>query len=314
MRPRPFALGIDLGSTRIRVAHRVWCGSSTELEGVATRDVPAGAIAPGGIEEPEYVSALVEDAVREIGVRERRCVVAVGFPESSLRIAAFPPMSAWERPRTAYYEVLGDLDFPIEEAVVRTRAVPGDPNRCAIGVVRSRAIRNRVACLKKAGLRVMAVDDEGCAFRRALPAYDGTLDVGHHRSTLYLRDTCDVFQAAAGGATVTAAIGHDLSIDEAAAEKRKRILGTAGAGEAVRNEMVARIAALIRSANLVYRIDRIAAVGNGARLPGLLKEIASSSGALVEMAVSHVLEGAALSPDVTRASAPDWTLAAALSS
>jgi Tfp pilus assembly PilM family ATPase len=313
MKRRSLPLGIDLGSTKVRIAQRVRINSSVELDKVVTRPIPAGMVTTNGIAEPDYVSALIEEAVREIGGRERRCAAAVGFPQASLRVAVFPAMTPWERVRTAYYEVMGQLDYPAEEAVVRTRSVDGDPTRCAIGVVRSRALRERVACLRKAGLKVLTVDDEGCALRRALPRYDALLDIGYRRSRLYLTRACDVFQTEAGGAHVTSAIEKDLSIDESSAEKRKRILGTAGAGEAMRKELAGRIAALVQSARLICEVERVAAVGNGARLPGLTRDIALSSGAQVELAVSHVLESESYSADVTRAGAPDWTLAAALS-
>jgi len=313
MKKGSLALGVDLGTTRIRVAQRIRRNSSVELQRIVSRGISAGAVTSSGIREPEYVAAIVEDAVRELGGRERRCVGAVGFPDAALRIAAFPRMTPWERPRTAYYEVLGHLDYPIQEAVVRTRPVPGDPLCCAIGVVRERVLRERVSCLRKAGLKVVAIDDVGCALRRALPGYDAVLDVGYRCSTLYLRGSCEVFQAETGGAHITSAIEKDLSIDESTAEKRKRILGTAGAGEAMRKELAARISSLIDSARFICRVERIAAVGNGSRLSGLVHDIGVSCGALVELAVSHVLSGASYPADVMQAAAPDWTLAAALS-
>lgn len=313
MSDRFLPLGVDLGSTKVRIAQRVKSGATIELENLVTRDVPPGVITPAEISEPAYMSAIIEDAVREIGVRHRRCVAAVGFPESRIRIAMFPPMSAWERPRTARYEMMGHLDYPIGEAIVRVQRLPGDARSCAIGVIRARTLHQRVACLRKAGLNVMRVDDIGCAFRRALPEYDAFLDIGYHRSTLYLRTSSEAFQADTGGTQVTTAIRKDLGIDENVAEKRKRIIGSSGAGDTAQRELVAKISGLIDSARRICEVNRIAALGNSARLPGLLRGIALSSGSEIEFAVSHALKGARYSPDVTQASAPDWTLAAALS-
>src|SRR5581483_9034476 len=124
----------------------------------------------------DFVAALLEDALHEIGRTRRRCVAAVAFPESFVRIGHFPRMTALERHRTAHYEVLSGLRYPIEEAFVRARTLPGEPGKCAIGVVRARVLRERMACLRKAGLKVTKIDDEGCAFRRAFPAYDAVLD------------------------------------------------------------------------------------------------------------------------------------------
>jgi Tfp pilus assembly PilM family ATPase len=279
---------------------------------VAARSIPDGAVSAEGIAEPDFITALLEDALREIGRSARRCVAAVGFPQAFLRVGSFPRMTALERSRTARYEVLSGLSYPIEEAVVRTRRLSGEPDKCAIGVVRADILRGRVSCLRRAGLRVAKIDDEGCALRRAFPGYDAVLDVGHLRTTLYLLHSCETFQARLGGGHITSAIEQDLSIDRHAAEQRKRILGTAGAGERLRNELVARITAMVQAARTVCSIARVAVVGNGSRLPGLHRDIGVAAGLSVELAVSHVLHGSNYAPDVTRAGAPDWTLAAAL--
>jgi len=282
------------------------------VRAVATRDLPTGAVTPEDIVESDYVAALLEDAIRELDTRERRCVAAIGLPAASLRTLRLPRMTAFERYRTAHFEAMRYIDYPIDEAIVRIRQVGEESGLCAFGIVRAHSLKARTNCLRKAGLRPQVIDDEGCALRRAFPDYDGILDVGHFRATFYLNNSFEAFQTRMGGADITAGIESDLSLDESTAEKRKRILGTAGAGERVRAELMAVLGSLINSASAVSSVRRVAVVGNGARLPGLIADLAIASSVDCELAVSRLLNSETYTNDVISSSAADWTLAAAL--
>ena len=312
MKMRSLPLGIDMGTARLRVVHSTAHGNERRLRAIATRDISQGAVTAEGIIEPEYVTALVEDAVRELETFERRCVGAIGLPAAKLRPLAFPGMTALERIRTARFEAARCIEYPVSEAVVRLRRLNENSRHWALGIVRAKTLRSRVACLRKAGLRVKAMEDEGCALRRSLCDYDAVLDVAEFRSTLYLTKALAAFQVHAGGAAITTSIEEDLNLDRPAAEKRKRILGTAGAGERAKTELVISLASLIDEAQKVAECRSIALIGNGARLPGLVRDLTVASGVKFEFAVSHSLDGA-YAADVLSLGAPDWTLAAALS-
>jgi Tfp pilus assembly PilM family ATPase len=312
MKSQSLPLGIDVGTARIRVVHAVMDGTRRRVRAIAARDVSSGAVSAGDIMESEYVAALVEDAVRELKTPERRCVAAIGLPAATLRHITLPQMTAFERVRTARFEATRYIHYPIEEAIVRIRRLTGDSRQWALGIVRARTMYARVACLRRSGLRVRAVHDEGCALRRCLPEYDAVLDIGEYRSTIYAARSLETWQIQVGGAKITAAIERDLHLDGPPAEKRKRILGTAGAGEREKCELVASLASLVRNVRGGTACQRIAAVGNGARLPGLLSDLMSATNSITEFAVSHALDGESYSRDVIALGAPDWTLAASL--
>ena len=300
-------LGVDIGTTRIRVEEAEMTPAGPRVRAVAVRDVASA--------EAGYVCALIDDAVRDLGTKERRCGCALGEPDAVMRPVPFPKMPAAERERSARFEAQRFVDFPVEEAVVRVHAVERPANLWAVGVARQNAVFTRVHVLRGARLRPLAIDHEACALLRALPAYDAILDVGHQRSSLHVRTTHApvTLQAFNGGADVTRAIERELSIDERTAEKRKRILGTAGAGERARAALAADITALVSQARRTHDIARIALTGNGARLPGLASDLESSTGAFFEIPVCEVLRGDSYPEDVMRSGAPDWTLAAGLS-
>ncbi len=118
--------------------------------------------------------------------------------------------------------------------------------------------------------------------------------------------------AQTGGAAVTRGIAAELSIDMPTAERRKRILGCAGAGLMASDEVIAAIAALVDRARLRATIERIAVTGNGARLPNFARDLEEATSAITEMPVPDVLHTAAYPVDVVRAATPDWALAASL--
>lgn len=307
-------LGVDIGATRIRVLEGCATPEGPRVRAVAVRQISADVSSSGSISDTDYVAALVEEALRELGTRERRCICALGEPDALIRNVAFPKMTTLERERSARFEAQRYVDYPISEAVVRIHPIAGTSQQWALGIVRSFAIATRLATIKKAGLKTLAVDHESCALARALPGFDAIADIGHQRSTLHvLSDMTPLsYQTFNGGADVTRAIERELSIDTHTAEKRKRILGTAGAGERARAALATDISALITTARRRAAINRVALVGNGARLPGLAADLETSTGALFELPVTDVLRAGAYPEDVIRSSAPDWTLAAGL--
>lgn len=315
MKDRHLPLGIDIGSTRVRIVDAVATPDGPRIQAVAVRDIAAGDAACGGISETHYVAALLEDALCEIRTRQRRCVASIGEPDAVLRTLGLPEMSSSERERSARYEARRFVDFPIEQAVVRIHRSSRDTGTWTVGIARTSALNARLAALRCARLKVISIDHEACALARALPEFDAIVDVGYQRVSLHVTkgETAPMtMQAFNGGHDVTRSIEQELSVDTRTAEKRKRILGTAGAGERARAALTTDIAALIRTARERSPIRRIALVGNGARLSGLVPDLERATGALCELPVSDVLYSGNYPEDVVRSSAPDWTLAVGL--
>lgn len=308
VKARSIPLGVDIGKTRIRVAAAVRVASGkTELVCVAAREAP---------DIGEAASAVLDDLRRELGTRERRCVLSLPATAGVLKVLRFPKMSDAERRNAARFESERIVPWNSKEiaTVVRAHWVNVRDGLIAIGVAREDALRSRIACARGAGLSVAGVDHDACAMRRAFPFADAVLDVGHEGSSLHVFSVSGPFSMTipVGGSDVTAGICRDLGIDTTAAERRKRILGTAGAGENARDAFVSRVAATIREVRERHPIRRLAMTGNGARLPGLAEGLEAAVEAMVDVPVSDLLRVAAYPDDVARSAAPDWTLAASL--
>jgi len=314
MKIRTLPLGVDFGTTRVRVAFAASTGKETKLQAVATRDVPSGVIDAGAVTEPNFVAAVLEDAVKELRTPERRCVCAVGEPDAVLRTITLPTMTGVERERCARFEAERYVDFPVAEAIVRMQAADRSSGSWALGIARTKAVSSRRQALRSAGLQPLAIDYDGCALKRVLRHYDAAIDVGQRRTTVHVlsRHVPSCFHVFAGGATVTGAIARDLSIDETTAENRKRLHGTAGAGEAGRVCLLNELLDLVGQAKRLAELRRIGLLGNGARLDGFCADLETATGSLCEFAVTDLLRTSPYAEDVVEAAAPDWTLAAAL--
>lgn len=311
-------IGLDLGAGRVRLAlsQRSRSGE-VALVAIAARDLPENAVTPEAVAEPELVAAAIEDARSELGSRERRCVLCVGVEIAALRLVRFPAMTTGERRRAARFETEHGVNWERVDGptIVRAHPVRAQRGVYAIGRARASAVAARTACIRLAGLRPVAVDFEACALERAFPRYDGVIDVGLRRSAVYAfgNDGPAGVAIAGGGLALTQAIAADLGIALPDAEKRKRTFGMAGAGRQAIVSLVESLrAVLVATRDGARPAGRVAMTGNGARLTDLADALESACAVGAEYPVSDLLSSTAYPPDVLRANAPDWTLAASL--
>jgi Tfp pilus assembly PilM family ATPase len=308
-------LGVDIGSTRVRVAMSE-CGLENRLRllAIASRDLPHDSWRHGR-SELDLAAAILEELLRELGARKKECITAIGAPYATLRVMRFPRMSRIERMRAARFEMLQDATSE-RRRIVRLHPVDRRSGIFAVAAIDEAALNIHVEVLRRAGLRVVAVDHDAYALRRILPEFDAIADIGRDGMRLHAFRSTGVtsWSALFGGAHVTQAIAADLSIDEESAEKRKRILGAAGGGESALAALAQELSAMLGDAQgSGAKIARLALVGNGARLPGLAERVEQCTGVSVELPVAALLRTSEISDEILRVASPDWTLAAALS-
>ncbi len=311
---RSLPLGIDIGTKRVRVAYaeRSRAGA-TRVQAVISRDLPSDAVDQSGrIMLPELVGAAIEQAVDDIGARERRCVASVR--EDALRFMRLPVMRAGERIRAMRFEAerFAGWKFDDDPTVVRAHRVADE--LYAVGAVRRCVLDSRVQALRIAGLSPKAIESESFALHRVASGADAVIDIGCERTSVHLRAVegqC-TFSIPAGGDHVTRGIAADLGIDEYAAETRKRIVGLAGAGVAERDRFLTLLAGTFERMRGHSPLSSVALTGNGSRLGGLAAGIATATGRTVEIPVPEILRGDAYPDDVLQVAAPDWGLAVGL--
>jgi Tfp pilus assembly PilM family ATPase len=296
---RTLPLGVDLGAART-------CVALTERGRDGVARLIAAASRPTGNDPAAAIAA----ARAELGTRERRCVLALGAPDSLVREVAFPPFGRIERERAARFEATRLASLALDEAVVRV--LPLCAGRHALAVARRDALQRALGAARRAGLRPFAVDDAAFALLRAFDT-DAIVDVGLRRTTLVSRGGTlpRVRVVDLAGHALTDAIVAALGIDEAAAEHRKRTIGLGGAGDALCATLVDRITAALVDARaaLPHDLRSVLLTGNGARLAGLADAIERAAAVPTRLATFPPAVCTTLPADVVRAAAPDWGLA-----
>lgn len=298
------ALGIDIGTERTRVAlverRR---GRALRLLAVAAR--PTG-------EDP---AAAIRAARAELGARERRCVFAVGSRDALLQLVPFPPMTTAERQRAASFGAMRAASFPLHDVHVIDGGAPDA--RALVTAARRSTLETLRSTARRAGVRILAVDHAAFALVRAVEAGGAAIiDLGADGTRLALPAVPIpvVRTIALGGAAITAAIASALEIPRERAEERKRLVGTAGAGETARRALLEEIAAILVDLRAVTGDGpgQIVLSGNGARLPAFALDLAAATGTAVScVRLRDDLETCGPA-DVMRSAAPDWALAVGL--
>jgi Tfp pilus assembly PilM family ATPase len=308
-------LGIDIGSSRVRIATLECSKGKPRLHAVAARDVPVDAATHAEVARPELVAALIEEMLEELDTRERRCVCGIGAPAASLRSMRLPAMTSFERMQTARIEVERQLGRNLDDIVVRIHPARRRRGVYDIGAVARRVLASRVATVRRAGLKVVAVDHEALALRRCFPLVDAIVDVGLERTTFYsfAEEAHWMSWAATGGAAITEAIGRDLHLEGHVAERRKRIVGIAGAGETAVANLVREIGELVEGSKRNRSpIQRLCIVGNGSRIAGLEDRLGERLGVVVHRPVAAIELDERLPGDVARRAMADWALSIGL--
>jgi Tfp pilus assembly PilM family ATPase len=277
------------------------------------RDLPPGVSTSGAIPSPDAVVDILNDAVSEARVHERRCVAAISNDVAMIKPVTFPRMSHFERNRAAKYEAAHFIRYPLDECTVRL--VAGErAGDYLLGIARTSALRSRVRVLRGAGLRPVGLDHETCAWRRVAGDLDCLIDIGSKRTTLivFARPLAEVRTFSVGGETITEDIARTLGIERAAAEQRKRTVarGVTRPGLGVIVSEVADTILEMRSAG--HDIRRIGLAGNGARADGLCVALERATGIETSLADFANSVSSDYPSDVMRAGAPDWLFSYAI--
>lgn len=302
-RRRTLPLGIDIGSSRVRIALCERDSDGTpRLVAVAARD-GTGAVALGS-------------ALADLRTRERRGVLALAHPEGLLQHLVLPPMRPSERRAAARLAAANAGATSRDRHVVSLQPVAGHPQHWTLAVAVRSALATRIAVARAARVRVVGVDDAALALRRALSPADAVVEIGADvtRVVLWHDPLPRVETLPIGGRQLTQAIADALGIETEAAERRKRTLGFAGAGESIRDRLVEQIAEALAAICAERGAPRtVALCGNGARIPGLAATLQGYLAVDVEPCALAQASQANLPPDVIRSAAPDWALAFGLS-
>jgi len=237
---------IDFGARSIKVAKLLKSGSGYELDDYGAAFSPEDGIIHGEIINPIGVADVLGDLLREVGIRDKRVMIAITGQKVIVREVALPLMEdkelmggvMWEAPKYVPY----DLDEAIIDAKKVEEFTEKDGNkmmRVLLVATPKNIIKPYMEVLKKVRLIPKVVDIVSSANIRTFSNYlfdeveekkDGSLiniilSIGASNTNLTLAEnnnlkfTRDIL---IGGNDITKAIAKSLNISFKEAEKVKR--------------------------------------------------------------------------------------------
>lgn len=242
-------VGLDIGSDTIAVVELRGGSGGIEL---ASRPfvvpTPQDSVQEGVIVEPDVVGATLKDALREHGVRTKKCVSSVGGQSSLVvRITEVPRMTEDELKEAMQWDVERHIPFPADSIIVDYQPIerpdddPNSPNMEVLLVVAQEDMINaHVDALHAAGLTPIGIDVEPLAASRALvnvlPDEMGAqtvciMNIGAATTDITLvRQLILSFvrPIPIAGDSITRAIGQSFIVENEEADRLKKMLADVG--------------------------------------------------------------------------------------
>ncbi len=299
-------LGIDLGASKLRVTYARLTPDGPRIEAVASREREEGCT-------DEWLAAMLYEMRADLGARTRTCSMALGSEEATVEAIALPNISYRERISAA------NIEAQRRHADWRTRLIRLFPTQVqgsfALVTAPTAEVSRRKRIAARAGLRLVMLGIDGVVWNRFQSQKLSVVDIGVSSTRIhtYDRGIPTVERYPVGGREVTLEMARALSIDERSAEQRKRILGSAGAGDRLVGALVAWIAARC-GAREPGNSGQVLLVGNGSRLPEIRRFLADLIPQGNWLAAFSEFERSRYPEDIRRAAFSDWALSIALAS
>ncbi|HLJ54271.1 MAG TPA: type IV pilus assembly protein PilM [Chthonomonadaceae bacterium] len=238
-------VGLDIGSTQIKVAEVRRSGRGLEVTALGIAKTPVEAYENNLIVDVPILSKAVKALLKQAGVSTKQCVSSIsGQSAVVVRVIEVPKMNAAELKTTMEYEVERNVPFAsgggggvITDYVPIDRpegVADGQNMEVLLAAAQQDTIDRHVEMLFAAGLKPVAIDVEPLAVGRTLletgndqqaPGHTVAIvnigasisDVGIYRDKLL----CFSRIVPIGGDTFTRAIGEHLQVDLETAERYK---------------------------------------------------------------------------------------------
>jgi len=220
-------LGIDIGSSSIKIAHIAFSGDTPLLLKAGIIDLP--------LTDADIDSATIASRLRQFlglnGLADGQAVAAISSKDVYLQQTVLPQMPVAELKEAIKWEVEKYIPQAIDNYYFDFAALDTTSNplqvKGLIVAARRQAVDNLVALIKGAGLRPVAVEIEPVVWQRTCKEVKNALvvDIGGRITQItLLQGGCPVVSRAIdlGGYTFTQVIASVLDLPYAEAERLKQ--------------------------------------------------------------------------------------------
>jgi len=233
-------LGIDIGSRKIKVVELKTQGKGPVVSALAMIDTPEGAVDHTGVYNAEAVGIALKQVLSQAGASVPSAVISIAGQASVLvRTLEVPRMSPAELSEHMQWEINRNIPFAESNVLSDFKQLededPNSPNmEVVMAISPQSAVDTVVACVKKAGRQMAAIDVQALSIARSLKvSYDDLyqdqtvciVDVGHLTTSINIYKNARLLlprQVPVGGEMFTKAIADSMSVGVEEAELLKQ--------------------------------------------------------------------------------------------
>jgi type IV pilus assembly protein PilM len=252
MAPPRDAVGLDIGTTAVRVAHVGLGRSAPSLLGFGQVSIPGGLVLDGEIADPDQVAKAIKQLWKRVHLRRRNVAIGIANQKVVVRSVELPFMTEDELRGAIQFQVQEFIPIPVEDAVLDFQILEefkGEDGarmmRVLLVAAQKEMVNRFVDVVIQAGLEPEVVDLVPFSLIRSLADTGGSLpdpnlrgeaivDIGAGVTNIVVHERGIprfVRILLVGGNAMTETLASGLGIPFGEAEKLKQQTGLAGGEE-----------------------------------------------------------------------------------
>jgi type IV pilus assembly protein PilM len=157
---RPEVVGLDIGTSAVKVVELKPKGSSYELAGFGIAHVPAGAIQGGEVKQQDAVQQAIRQALVQGGVQATEAVIGVSGGSVIAKRVNLPKMSESELGESIRWEAEQHIPFDIDDVTIDFQILRQDGPQLEVMLVavKKGKVQSYADVVEACGLNVVVVD------------------------------------------------------------------------------------------------------------------------------------------------------------
>ena len=199
----PPVMGLDIGSSSIRLVQLSRHGSSYRIDHFAIEPLPQGVIVEKSVQDIEAISGAIQSAVRNSGSNSKFCAVAVSGSAVFTKAISLPSnLAEADIESQVQIEANQYIPYPLDEISLDFEVLGPSPRNAdmvdiLLAASKNENVESRQDALESLGLKASVVDVESFAVANAFELIReregirstetvGIFDIGHDLSTLLI--------------------------------------------------------------------------------------------------------------------------------
>ena len=200
---QPPVMGLDIGSSSIRLLQLSRHGSSYRIDHFAIEPLPQGVIVEKSVQDIEAISGAIQSAVRNSGSNSKFCAVAVSGSAVFTKAISLPAnLAEADIESQVQIEANQYIPYPLDEISLDFEVLGPSPRNAdmvdiLLAASKNENVESRQDALESLGLKASVVDVESFAVANAFELIReregirstetvGIFDIGHDLSTLLI--------------------------------------------------------------------------------------------------------------------------------